>query len=74
MKSLDREDLKMEVGEPREYMARIRYRQPLEKVKLYMRHDGFYCIFENKQSGISAGQFITWYTDDEFIGCNQCKK
>ncbi|MBB6462907.1 tRNA 2-thiouridine(34) synthase MnmA [Flammeovirga kamogawensis] len=63
-----RTDLAMKVGETREYMARIRYRQPLEKVTLYMKSDGLYCVFENKQSGISAGQFITWYTDDELIG------
>ncbi|AZQ63551.1 tRNA 2-thiouridine(34) synthase MnmA [Flammeovirga pectinis] len=63
-----RTDLEMKVGETREYMARIRYRQPLEKVTLYMKSDGLYCVFENKQSGISAGQFITWYTDDELIG------
>ncbi|MBB3699828.1 tRNA 2-thiouridine(34) synthase MnmA [Flammeovirga yaeyamensis] len=63
-----REDLKMEVGEQREYMARIRYRQPLEKVTLYRKEDGLYCVFDNKQSGISAGQFITWYTEDELIG------
>ncbi|OHX67001.1 tRNA 2-thiouridine(34) synthase MnmA [Flammeovirga pacifica] len=63
-----RKDLKMEVGESREYMARIRYRQPLEKVTLYMEEDGLYCVFDDKQSGISAGQFVTWYTDDELIG------
>lgn len=63
-----REDLKMKVGESREYMARIRYRQPLEKVTLYNKKDGLYCVFENKQSGISAGQFISWYKEDELIG------
>lgn len=63
-----REDLKMEIGEEREYMARIRYRQPLEKVTLYNKKDGLYCIFKDKQSGISAGQFISWYNEDELIG------
>ncbi|WP_044211640.1 tRNA 2-thiouridine(34) synthase MnmA [Flammeovirga sp. OC4] len=63
-----REDLQMKVGETREYMARIRYRQPLEKVTLYQKEEGLYCVFENKQSGISAGQFISWYEGDELIG------
>ncbi|MCF6241714.1 MAG: tRNA 2-thiouridine(34) synthase MnmA [Bacteroidales bacterium] len=63
-----REDLRMTVGEEREYLIRHRYRQPLQKGKLYMRHEGLYILFEEKQRGITAGQFCAWYDDDELIG------
>ena len=35
-----REDLKMAVGQEREYLVRIRYRQPLQEARLYMKEDG----------------------------------
>ena len=63
-----REDLKMNIGEEKTYNARIRYRQPLEQVKLYQREDALYFIFENEQTAIAEGQFVAWYRDDELIG------
>ncbi len=63
-----REDLKLAEEEDIEYMVRIRYRQPLEKAKLFQRSNGLYIIFENQQRGIAAGQFAAWYKDDELIG------
>jgi tRNA-specific 2-thiouridylase len=63
-----REDLKLNNGEEATYKARIRYRQPLEKVKLYQRDNALYFIFENEQSAIAEGQFVAWYQDDELIG------
>ena len=65
-----REDLKMEVGESRKYMVRIRYRQPLQEATLYQQEDGMYIIFDKPQRGISAGQFAAWYThgEEEMIG------
>ncbi len=63
-----REDLKMNIGEEKTYNARIRYRQPLEEVKLYQREDALYFIFENEQTAIAEGQFVAWYRDDELIG------
>lgn len=65
-----REDLKMQPGEARKYLVRIRYRQPLQEATLYCREDGMYIIFDKPQRGITAGQFAAWYTptDEEMIG------
>ena len=63
-----REDLTMKVGEERDYSIRHRYRQPLQKGKLIMKAEGLYIIFEEKQRGITAGQFASWYDGDELIG------
>lgn len=63
-----REDLKLKNGESMEVMARIRYRQPLEKATLYQFEEGFFIEFENPQSAIAEGQFAAWYLDEEQIG------
>ena len=63
-----RPDLAMNVGEERSYLLRIRYRQPLQKAKLYMRENGMYIVFEEQQRGITAGQFAAWYSGEELIG------
>jgi tRNA-uridine 2-sulfurtransferase len=63
-----REDLKLKKGESMEVMARIRYRQPLEKATIYQFDDGFFIEFENPQSAIAEGQFAAWYLEDELIG------
>ncbi|MFO8023369.1 MAG: aminomethyltransferase beta-barrel domain-containing protein, partial [Perlabentimonas sp.] len=63
-----RPDLRMSIGESRDYLVRIRYRQPLQKAKLFMMHDGMYIVFEQPQRGIAAGQFAAWYDNDELIG------
>ncbi|WDF47513.1 tRNA 2-thiouridine(34) synthase MnmA [Chryseobacterium sp. KACC 21268] len=63
-----REDLKLKNGESMEVMARIRYRQTLEKATIHQFEDGFYMEFENPQSAIAEGQFAAWYIDDELIG------
>src|SRR5699024_1529251 len=44
-----REDLKLKEDEEMEVMARIRYRQPLEKAFLHQTFSGLYVIFENPQ-------------------------
>jgi tRNA-uridine 2-sulfurtransferase len=63
-----RTDLKMEAGETRDYMVRIRYRQPLQAARLFMQANGMYIIFDKLQRGIAPGQFAAWYHDDEVIG------
>jgi tRNA-specific 2-thiouridylase len=63
-----RTDLRMKEGESRAYMVRIRYRQPLQKARLYCRNKGIYIIFEKPQRGIAPGQFAAWYEGDEVIG------
>lgn len=63
-----REDLAISENEKMEVMARIRYRQPLEKATLYQTIHGLYIIFDKPQSAITEGQFAVWYIDDELIG------
>jgi len=63
-----RPDLKLHEENHIEYLARIRYRQPLEQATLYMEEQGLYVIFDNPQKAIAAGQFVAWYKDDELIG------
>lgn len=63
-----REDLRLKNGESMEVMARIRYRQPLEKATLYQFEEGFFIEFENPQSAIAEGQFAAWYHGEELLG------
>lgn len=63
-----REDLKLAEDEEIEVMARIRYRQPLEKATLHLTFSGLYVIFEKPQSAITEGQFVAWYKEDELLG------
>ena len=63
-----RRDLEMELNETRDYEVRIRYRQPLQKARLFKKSDGIYIIFHKLQRGITPGQFAAWYNGDEVIG------
>jgi tRNA-uridine 2-sulfurtransferase len=63
-----RDDITMQAGETRDYMVRIRYRQPLQKARLFSREKGIYVIFDNPVRGIAPGQFAAWYDGDEVIG------
>jgi tRNA-specific 2-thiouridylase len=63
-----RPDLKMKEGENRDYLVRIRYRQPLQMARLYNRINGLYIIFDKLQRGIAPGQFAAWYDQDEVLG------
>ena len=51
-----------------EVMARIRYRQPLQKAILHQFESGMYVAFEEPQSAITEGQFVSWHIGDELIG------
>ena len=63
-----RNDLKLKIGQTLSVMARIRYRQPLEKATLYSEEKGLYVLFEEPQTAISEGQFVAWYLDKELLG------
>ncbi|MBQ0077900.1 MAG: tRNA 2-thiouridine(34) synthase MnmA [Bacteroidales bacterium] len=64
-----RPDLAMSVGESRDYLVRIRYRQPLQKASLIMAEEGLYIKFDQPQRGITPGQFAAWYAEDgEMLG------
>ncbi|KFC24270.1 tRNA 2-thiouridine(34) synthase MnmA [Chryseobacterium sp. FH1] len=63
-----REDLRLKNGESMDVLARIRYRQTLEKATIHQFENGLYMEFENPQSAIAEGQFASWYLEDELIG------
>jgi tRNA-specific 2-thiouridylase len=63
-----RTDLALANGETMDVMARIRYRQPLQKATLHQFENGMYVAFEEPQSAITEGQFVAWYLADELVG------
>ena len=63
-----RQDLALKTGETMEVMARIRYRQALQKATLYQFESGLYVAFEEPQSAITEGQFVAWNLGDELVG------
>ncbi|MFZ0473407.1 MAG: tRNA 2-thiouridine(34) synthase MnmA [Bacteroidales bacterium] len=63
-----RPDLAMGPGEIRDYIVRIRYRQPLQRARIFAREEGYYIIFDKQQRGITPGQFAAWYSGDELLG------
>lgn len=63
-----RTDLALVKGESMEVMARIRYRQALQKATLYQFETGMYVAFEEPQSAITEGQFVAWHLGEELVG------
>ena len=63
-----REDLTMKVGDVKDFLCRIRYRQELTQATLHKKEKGLYVVFNTPQRGITPGQFIAWYQEDELIG------
>ncbi|MGJ8734614.1 MAG: tRNA 2-thiouridine(34) synthase MnmA [Cellulophaga sp.] len=63
-----RTDMALQVDEKMEVMARIRYRQALQKATLYKVDAGLYVDFEEEQSAMAEGQFVAWHIGDELIG------
>ncbi|GEP51339.1 tRNA-specific 2-thiouridylase MnmA [Flavobacterium noncentrifugens] len=63
-----RTDMTLKSGETMKVMARIRYRQELQKATLHQFENGMYVAFENPQSAITEGQFVAWYLNDELVG------
>ncbi|MBF6640319.1 tRNA 2-thiouridine(34) synthase MnmA [Flavobacterium sp. J49] len=63
-----REDLTLKNGETMQVMARIRYRQALQKATLYQFESGLYVSFDEPQSAITEGQFVAWNIGDELVG------
>ena len=63
-----REDLRLAPDQQLEVMARIRYRQPLQRATLYQVDSGMYVDFDQAQSAITEGQFVAFYRGEELIG------
>lgn len=55
-------------GQSARFSVRIRYRQPLQGARLFVRDEGAYLVFDRPQRGITPGQFAVWYDGDELIG------
>ena len=63
-----RKDLTLAKNQTLETMARIRYRQPLQKATLHQFSHGMYVVFDEPQSAITEGQFVAWYDGEELLG------
>ena len=63
-----RQDLSNIQEKKMEVMARIRYRQTLQKAALFFHTDALYIVFNQPQSAITSGQFVAWYKDAELLG------
>ena len=63
-----RQDWLLKEGESKKFMARIRYRQPLEACTIHKKSNGLYIIFDHHQKSITPGQFCAWYAGEELIG------
>lgn len=55
-------------GQSARFSVRIRYRQPLQGARLFVRDEGAYLVFDRPQRSITPGQFAAWYDGDELIG------
>lgn len=55
-------------GDQVDMLVRIRYRQALNKAILIKKSNGLYILFEEKQKGITPGQFAAWYDGEELVG------
>lgn len=69
-----REDLRLKNGEQMNVMARIRYRQPLQSATLHQTEQGLFVRFNEPQSAITEGQFVSWHINDELLGSGVISK
>ena len=70
-----RPDLAMTFGDERDYLVRIRYRQPLQRARLIFTPEKMYIRFEQPQRGVTPGQFAAWYTEEgELLGSGTIAK
>lgn len=63
-----RPDLSLHPGETMKVKARIRYRQELQEATLHQFDYGMYVEFDQPQSAITQGQFVSWHLGEELIG------
>lgn len=63
-----REDLVLPPAGQMRVDARIRYRQNLEPARILMDKKGLYVIFDKPQRGVTPGQFVAWYKENELLG------
>ena len=58
----------LNIGDTKEMLVRVRYRQTLQPATLIRKTEGLYILFKQKQRGITPGQFAAWYENEELIG------
>ena len=63
-----RPDQALTPGEERECLARIRYRQELQKARVICEPEGIYLLFDQPQRAVVPGQFAVWQYGEELIG------
>jgi tRNA-uridine 2-sulfurtransferase len=63
-----REDLRLEIGQELRLKGRIRYRQDLFEMTLNQTEKGLFVVFDEKQKGVTPGQFAAFYQKNELIG------
>jgi tRNA-uridine 2-sulfurtransferase len=63
-----RPDLQPAAGSERHYLVRIRYRQELQKARLFFAANGITINFDHHQRAVTPGQFAAWYDGEELIG------
>jgi len=59
-----RPGMALPVGESLRVLVRIRYRQELQKARLFMYGSGLYILFDTPQRSATPGQFAVWYADN----------
>lgn len=62
-----RPDLKIRDDQVLNVMARIRYRQPLQDAQVLKKNGCYEVSFFKAQRGITAGQFVAFYLEDELV-------
>jgi len=56
------------MGDSRNYMVRIRYRQKLFAAKIEVKNEGLAIYSKYPMKSIAPGQFASWYNGDELVG------
>ncbi len=63
-----REDEALHPGDELDVLVRHRYRQSLQKARIFAQPQGLFVRFEERQKAITPGQFVAFYAGDELIG------
>jgi len=59
---------RMNHGESRDYLVRIRYRQKLFGAKIEQTSKGLKILSNEPMKSVAPGQFASWYDGDELVG------
>ncbi|MBS3915004.1 MAG: tRNA 2-thiouridine(34) synthase MnmA [Bacteroidetes bacterium] len=62
-----RPDMELEVGESRDFLIRIRYRQQLFSGKIYRTSSEYFAVFNELQKSVTPGQFLALYVENELV-------